>query len=58
MKNCKKLRVVISVICFLLILNTAKAASKIKILVVDSYHPEYLWSQETNRGFLYYQRNR
>lgn len=28
-----------------------KPAGKIRILVVDSYHREYLWSQYTNEGF-------
>lgn len=31
--------------------NTA-AATKHRILVISSYHPEYLWSQDTNRGVI------
>ena len=32
-------------------LGLASAAStKYRIAVVSSYHPEYLWSQDTNRG--------
>jgi ABC-type uncharacterized transport system substrate-binding protein len=30
---------------------SGKAQAKKKIMVVSSYHREYLWSQETNKGF-------
>jgi ABC-type uncharacterized transport system substrate-binding protein len=29
----------------------AEGTNKIRILVIDSYHPEYLWCKETHRGF-------
>ncbi len=32
-------------------LGTAEKPGKARILVVSSYHREYLWSQDTNRGF-------
>ena len=30
--------------------EAAGDAEKVRLLVVDSYHPEYLWSQETQKG--------
>ncbi len=36
-------------ICFFS--STVFAAPAIRIMVVDSYHPEYLWSQHINEGF-------
>ncbi|MEI6438269.1 MAG: ABC transporter substrate binding protein [Candidatus Omnitrophota bacterium] len=47
------------IFCFLVMLTVfvsgvalpaRAAADKLKILVVSSYHREYLWSQETNKG--------
>jgi len=35
---------------FLMTAGFHPAGSRYKILVVSSYHPEYLWSQETNKG--------
>ena len=31
--------------------NSAAASGKTRLMLVDSYHWEYLWSQYTNRGF-------
>lgn len=46
----------IACICliFLLAVNFVSAAEdgKKKIVIVDSYHHEYLWSQQTSKGFL------
>ena len=38
------------IILFLMTTGFHPADSKYKILVVSSYDPEYLWSQETNKG--------
>ena len=51
--NGNKIVMVLVIVSLTLISNTgvAKSPAKKKLLVVSSYHREYIWTQETNKGF-------
>lgn len=53
MKSNVILLVLLLEVCFTTCLYAAgnDSAEKIRIVVVSSYHKDYLWSQETNQGF-------
>ena len=46
----KKIKTILIFVCILLSVDIQASQEKHKILIVDSYHREYLWSQDTSNG--------